>query len=212
MSNGAESWSRTRGWLEECRNRFGEILDLPVGQPGYREMVRRMKPGARVLDIGAGKDQVLRGHLKDGQAYATLDVDPDGSFDFRSFDEIPATRRFDVAVANQMLEHLPIRGAEEVVAGALKVLEPGGELVVSVPNTSHPVRYWSDPTHVTPWSLGALYCLLRAAGFEVVDIKRLNKYPLTRNPLKRWLIGAVCTTFRVDWCDTLLMIGRKAAG
>lgn len=208
----APSWSRISAFRAECGQRFGTIRELPLCD-GYREVVERLGPATRVLDVGAGVAQPLRARvLGERRTYATLDADPAGTFDYRSFADVPAGVQFDMVVAHQVLEHLPIPEGGQLVADVFARLAPGGLFIASVPNAAHPVRQWGDATHITAWPLGDFYGLLRSAGFDVVAMKRSNKQAYPWNPLKRLVIRWVCEVFRVDWCDTLLIVGKRPAG
>jgi hypothetical protein len=140
--------------------------------------------------------------------YFTLDSDPEGSFDFRSFDEVPTDMRFDLAIFNQVLEHMTVETAFGAVSSAYHSLSDGGNLLATVPNTSHPVRQW-DCTHITAWPANDLYSLVRSAGFHVTVMARYNKFKLTANPLKRWIVRTISRQFRIDWCDSIMVVATK---
>lgn len=195
-------------WRSECHRRFGSILDLPVRSPDD-VLTGLLQPGIRVLDVGAGAHKPLQAAVtRVTDAYSSMDTDPEGSFDFRSFEEIPPGVQFDLVVANQVLEHLGVEDAFGMVRSAFGCLSDQGRLLATVPNAAHPVRQ-RDCTHVTPWPANDLYSLLRSAGFEVELMARYNKFPLTSNPLKRWIVRTVCREFRVDWCDSVMALGQK---
>jgi 2-polyprenyl-3-methyl-5-hydroxy-6-metoxy-1,4-benzoquinol methylase len=162
-----------------------------------------------VLDVGAGAHTPFRNAISAaGADYFSMDTDPQGSFNYRSFAEVPVDTRFDVVLANQVLEHMTVDDAFEVVAAVFRHLSQGGHMVATVPNAAHPVRQW-DCTHITPWPASDLYSLLRSAGFEITALARYNKFPLTTHPVKRWIVKTVCKEFRVDWCDSVMITGRK---
>ena len=195
-------------WRAECFQRFGPIHAMPVRSVND-ELEALLCPHSRVLDVGAGAHKPFRKFFEQTtDLYYSLDTDPAGDFDFRGFDEIPADRLFDLVLANQVLEHMTIDQACETVNAVFAHLDADGHFVATVPNAAHPVRQW-DPTHLTPWPANDLYSLLRSAGFEVVSMARFNKFPLTTNPLKRWVVETVCQEFRVDWCDSVMATGRK---
>ena len=203
------SWSELTHWREECHRRFGSIRDLPLRAP-YKKFQELLQSDSRVLDVGAGVHKTLSKYLTlPTQSYFSLDNDPAGGFDFRSFKDIPADQEFDLVVANQVLEHLTVDDAFAMLRLIYQYQGEDGYLLATVPNPAHPVRQWGDATHLTAWSMNDLYGLVRNAGFHVVSMFRYNKRRLTLNPIKRMVVNIVCETFRVDWCDSLMIIGQK---
>lgn len=203
------SWSELTSWRSECHARFGTIHQVPI--VAVDAEMRRLTAAARhVLDVGAGRDKPLRDMLDLARtSYHSLDSDPAGEFDFRELSEVPAELRFDLAVANQVLEHVGVAEGIEIVRGVANVLESGARFVATVPNPAHPVRQWGDATHVTAWALFDLYGLLRLAGLEVETLARYGKRRLSWNPWRRLVTKAVAREFRIDWCDSLLIVGSK---
>lgn len=203
------SWSELTRWRGECHQRFGSILELPV-RPIDSVLFELLHPSSKVLDIGAGVAKPLKNSIvQPGQSYFSLDSDPNGDFDFRSFDEMGSELKFDLMVANQILEHLTISETLKMLRSAEKHLSAGGYFFATVPNMAHPVRYWADASHVTAWPLNDLYGIFRNAGMGVYAMVRYNKYVFPRNPLKRLIVNIVCEVFRVDWCDSLIIVGQK---
>ncbi len=202
------SWNCLMKWRSECYTRFGSVLKLPIRFP-IDELAGLLKSGIRVLDVGAGAHKPLQATIERSSAtYFSMDTDPQGVFDFRSFDAVPSEASFDVVVADQVLEHLPVGDAFGIVEDIFGHLSDNGWFIATVPNAAHPVRQW-DCTHVTPWPMNDLYSLLRSAGFMVTSMSRFNKFPLTANPFKRWVVKTVCKEFRVDWCDSIMAVGQK---
>lgn len=208
MDSSQLSWSRLMQFRSECHRRFGSINDLPISSV-QDELRRLLQPDMRVLDVGAGAHKPFQNAVtRVSRSYFSMDTDPDGTFDFRSFDDVPENVHFDLIMANQVLEHLTVDAAFAMVSAAFRRLSRGGRILATVPNTAHPVRQ-RDCTHITAWPANDLYSLLRSAGFGVDSMARYNKFPLTSNPLKRWVIRTVCHEFRVDWCDSILAVGTK---
>ncbi len=195
-------------WRAECHRTFGSVLDLPIRAP-EEELGGLLREGARVLDVGAGAHKPFQPAItRVTTSYFSLDTDPEGTFDFPSFEEIPADLNFDLIVANQVLEHLNVDEAFSMVRSTFDRLRDGGRFLATVPNAAHPVRQ-RDCTHVTPWSANDLYSLLRSAGFKILALARYNKFPLGRGVLTRLIVRTVCREFRVDWCDSIMILGKR---
>lgn len=203
------SWNKLMQWRAECHERFGTVLDLPV-RTVQETLDELLRPESRVLDVGAGahlpfKDTVTRAAAH----YFSMDIDPRGTFDFASFEDIPHSTGFHLIIANQVLEHLAPDEAFRMVRSGVSHMHVGAILFATVPNAAHPVRQ-RDCTHITPWPVNDLYSLLRSAGLEITAMARYNKFPLTSNPVKRWVVRTVCQEFRVDWCDSVMAVARKS--
>ena len=201
-------WGRLMKWRSECYSRFGAISEIPL--TSYEtELAECLQGKSRLLDVGAGAHKPIKAFVeRAGVTYFCLDTDPDGEFDYRSFDEIPESQTFDVVVANQVIEHMGVDEAFDYVYNIFLKLVTGGLFFATVPNAAHPVRQ-RDCTHITPWPSNDLYSLLRSAGFEILRLRRYNKYPLTDDPFKRWIVETICQEFRIDWCDSILITGQK---
>ena len=206
----AHSWNRLMKWRSECFKRFGAVNNFPIKTP-EEQILAFVGENTKILDIGAGAhkpfEKIIRAITP---FYYCLDTDPDGVFDFRYFSEIPEESEFDLAIANQVLEHLTVPEALDIVTLTFSKLSDEGKFVATVPNAAHPVRQ-RDISHITPWGANDLYSLLKCVGFEIDSIARYNKFPLTSDPLKRWVVETVCLEFRIDWCDSLMITGIKRA-
>jgi trans-aconitate methyltransferase len=195
-------------WRAECYQRFGSVIDLPLRSP-TDVLPELLTNNSKALDLGAGAHKPFKSMLEGlGATYFSMDTDPDGDFDFQSFSDVPEGVRFDLILANQVLEHVSVDEAFHMVNQARERLVPSGIILVTVPNAAHPVRQ-RDCTHVTPWPVNDLYSLLRSAGLRIESMARYNKFPLTEHPLKRWIVEVVCREFRIDWCDSIMAIGRR---
>jgi SAM-dependent methyltransferase len=171
----AISWSELERYRAEAFQRFGSIYDMPVVDLA-RELRALASDATELLDVGAGAHKPLLKIIEGiDVGYHTLDTDRAGDFDFHDVTEIPAGLRFDLAVANQILEHVTPDDALEIVRGVGDVLVPGGRFAATVPNTAHPVRHWGDATHVTAWPVMQLHGLFRLAGLEVESLARYTK-------------------------------------
>ena len=204
------AYSQLMRWVDECNRLLGGgIQQLPILQNPSAQC-RRLYQGGRVLDIGAGAHKPLQSRLGiPDSLYVSLDNDPDGDFTYGEADDIPLSAQFDFAMMNEVLEHLTVDDAAALEAAANRHMAPEALLVVTIPNVAHPVRQWSHALHVTAWPFPHLYGLLRHAGLNVIEVARYNKKPLARNPLKSFVVKTVLDTFRMDWCDSVMLMARK---
>jgi hypothetical protein len=93
--------------------------------------------------------------------------------DFSGF----ADAEFDLVYCGQAIEHVPPDVGDAVVAGALRVLEPGGFFALDTPNgricrLQQPGMI--NPDHDVEYTHAQLAAKLEDAGFEVLEARGLN--------------------------------------
>ena len=194
----------------ECGQRFGPLPELRIIKP--HKVIKQIigTSDGSILDFGCGQDQYHKTEYEiPDNRYFSLDNDPQGDFSFRNLGEIPSDQRFSLVIMNQVIEHMAFQECVATMATLKDSVDAGGQVLVTVPNVQHPVRYWGDLDHVTPWSFEDIYAIFRRLEFDVEQIGRFNKYRLPLNPIKRFVLSTVCQGFRIDWCDSIVVVGRK---
>jgi SAM-dependent methyltransferase len=186
--------------------------------------------GTRVLDAGCGE-----GVLVDEFA-ATLEiegVDANYSSDrvkTGSVLELPyAPATFERALCLDVLEHLAYDQQPVALAELFRVLKPGGELLVSVPNLAHLqsrvhfaltgrlIRTASELKHPGDRPADEYLRLARQAGFVLVArrgifptipilTRLIRRHPRKLLPLHRWLTRLVPVP---GWCFLNLFVFQK---
>lgn len=186
----ADQYARNPDWeaqQDSWARRFGirgHVLDAGCGLGHFARACERA--GAAVVGVERDMTLLLNGRLYTGfQRVVRADVCG-----------LPFTANsFDWILSNQVIEHVEEPG--ELLDESLRVLRPGGHLLISSPNrrvhlaTRRPQQLWlalrglarSDPTHVREFVPGELRKLLRKSGFDVKSEESVGRnagWPLVR--------------------------------
>lgn len=141
---------------------------------------------ARILDFGCGAGRMLE-WLRDARGFTQIqgvDVDPGQVAFSRSLgltvveSAEPASwlhsqDPFDLIFLIDVLEHLPSETASITLQSIVRLLKPGGRLIVRVPNANgaFATRYrYQDPTHVRLYTEVSLRSSLLAEGFTTLRV------------------------------------------
>jgi len=194
---------------QEGFQKFGAIYQLPIVRSPY-DYLKSFYQSGPILDVGAGVDLYIKKLLQlDEKTYFSLDNDPSGTFTYHQISDIPHGMQFTWIVMNQLIEHLTIEQAVELLTNLKIILHPEGQAIITTPNIFHPNRYWGDPTHVTPWGHNALYGLLTGIGYQVQQIYRYSKNRPPLDPLT-WLVERLMRRlYRIDWCDSIMLVATR---
>ena len=141
-----------------------------------------VQPG-RLLDVGCGNGGLLCAAASIGWKSHGIDFDPKAVEEACSHPDISASiggllghkfpaESFDAVTMNNVMEHLP--DPKETLAECLRVLRPGGRLVVVTPNVKalgHKIfgenwRGLEPPRHLFLFAPGTLSSLAKLAGFS----------------------------------------------
>lgn len=195
---------------KECVDKFGSVFDLPIINEPYSKAISFYKEG-NVLDLGAGHTKPLyklMSSMLDKGSYYSLDNDPSSQFDFKNCSDIPIDLKFNFIFANQFFEHLSIDSSIQLALQLCPYLNHKGVFLLTIPNIHHPNRFWGDITHVTHWNYSNIYALYKIMGIEVSGIYRYSKRQ-PRGVIEKLLAHHIGKIYRMDWCDSILMIGIK---
>jgi len=166
---------------------FYSILHEQRAYPAWRwdydvaitEAVRKFE-GGKILDVGAGSGVFLRRLETNWQVFAVegseltrVELEHDGIQVLRGLGVALKSHanQFRVITLFQVLEH--IADFEEMLRQCHALLEPGGHLVVTVPDGDAMIRqervtgcHDMPPNHINKWTPESLSLVMRRVGFE----------------------------------------------
>jgi SAM-dependent methyltransferase len=158
--------------------------------PAATDLVRALPRGAVVVDFGCYGWLLDEPTRRGGVQYVGVDRDePPGRPSHARFVSVSGSAidlpddHCDLAVAGHVLEHVaePI----ELMVELLRIVKPGGRIWLESPSElgCHSVAsddvedhrflsFWDDPTHIRPWTPGALYRLALSCQAVPIAIQR----------------------------------------
>jgi 2-polyprenyl-3-methyl-5-hydroxy-6-metoxy-1,4-benzoquinol methylase len=171
-----------------------------------------LRKGQSIVDLGSGAGHFVQCCREEELEATGIDI-ADGVNLER--DPIPVkSSSADVVTAISVIEHLV--SPANLLSEALRVLRPGGALILVSPNWQYSMStFFDDPTHVHPYTPKSLKEVLGMYGFESIDIAPW----LVKKPawmwfvLRRFFVAYRLLPFRGDaphWIPELLK-GRSAS-
>lgn len=148
---------------------------------------------APALDLGCGRGEWVQ--LLAGLGHPSMGVDSnpamlqpaeaagaevycDDIFTFLA-DQPPA--QYALVTSFQVVEHLPLEQLLRLLQSALRVLRPGGMIILETPNPENlqvaAYSFWMDPTHQRPLPPPLLLQMAQHTGFVDCHIQRSSPWP-----------------------------------
>ena len=148
----------------------GDVLDVGCGRGEFLDLLRERGIGARGIDLNDEMAAVCRERGLDattGDALSYLLAQPDGSLGG--------------LFAAQVVEHLEPDYLMRFLEAAYHKMRPGSKIVLETINPACWFAFFSsyirDITHEQPLHPDTLQYLLRASGFQKVDVRYSAPYP-----------------------------------
>jgi O-antigen chain-terminating methyltransferase len=174
-----------RGSFEDIKRRIAPYVEV-------LRLAGATDPSKPVLDIGCGRGEWLE--LLREQRIGAYGIDVNSMMIERAMARGLDARRADLLAhltslpdahcgaitAFHVVEHLPLTVLVDFLDEALRVLTPGGVLILETPNPETvrvgATTFYNDPTHRNPLPPLVLQFLVQHRGFEQVEIRRLHPF------------------------------------
>jgi 2-polyprenyl-3-methyl-5-hydroxy-6-metoxy-1,4-benzoquinol methylase len=180
-------------------SRYDRPVDSSAPNNAHAFALKMVGWNQRVLEIGAASGHVTRALAAQNCRVTAVECDPQAAADIAdAADDVivgdlndPTTlakldATFDVALAGDVLEHLP--HPQAVLDRMARLLVPGGRVVASLPNIGHvDVRLalmqgrfeynsWGllDQTHLRFFTLKTIREMVRRSGLAIIDMMRVR--------------------------------------
>lgn len=146
-----------------------------------------LKQGDKLLDIGCGRGEFLRGFIDCGVHGHGVDRSRTAErycpkAELRTADleneQLPyPDNYFDVIYSKSVIEHFYY--PEKLVQEMFRVLKPGGLAITMCPDWEFNIRiYFEDYTHRTPFMHSSLRDIQLIHGFDNIEVERFRQLPI----------------------------------
>ncbi len=203
------SWSRLFEQRDRVHEKYPDIWNLQILRKRVPLMVRTIRDGEKILDIGASSralEKRLRQHFP-GMAYKSMDIDRERFHDFYSLDAIDES--FDVILLFEVIEHLDLEEGMSLLEKIYGFLNPGGRLILTTPNIFNPSRYWRDATHRVAYCYDELGGLLLAHHFRIQAMYRTYNDAFLRYFFRVYVMSRLHRYLGIDFAKSILIVAEK---
>ncbi len=152
----------------------------------YLSSKYKLPKGGKILDLGCGRGEFLRGFIRCGLNGYGVDLSsmaksicPEAKNLQSDIENEPLPyndNSFDVVFSKSVLEHFYY--PEKLVMEIYRVLKPGGLVITMVPDWESVYKtFYDDYTHRTPFTLTSLKNIFSINGFDEVKVEKFRQLP-----------------------------------
>ncbi|WP_232456441.1 methyltransferase domain-containing protein [Burkholderia ubonensis] len=160
-----------------------------------------LHPGGKTFDLGCGRGEWLELMVEAGFSPVGVDLDADmleacrerglPAFQGDAIEHLAAldSNSHVLVSAFHVVEHVSFEQVRRIVSETLRVLKPGGLLILETPNPENIVvagcNFYLDPSHKQPIPSELLSFVAEHAGFARVKLLRLQQNPALQDASTR---------------------------
>lgn len=208
MADGV-SWSKLFEYRVKMHERYPDIWDLKLVRKRLSFILKHIRDGDKVLEIGAftrGLEMGIKKHLPH-ILYKSMDIDREGTHDYYSLDEIE--EMFDVVLLFEVIEHLDLDKGIAMIERLHTLLTPGGRLILSTPNTFKPGQFWRDATHRVAYCYDELGGLLLSRNFKIKGMYRNYNDAFLRYIFRVYVVSPLHRLMGIDFARSIFIVAEK---
>ena len=162
------------------------FTEYPDQLANYLKNRYEMQQGQKILDLGCGRGEFLRGFIRSGlqgygvdQSTRARDICPEAVIKTADLENeaLPfEDNTFDYIYSKSVLEHFYY--PENLVLEIHRVLKPGGKVITLVPDWEVIYKiFYEDYTHRTPFTRNSLKDIFVIHGFKDVHAEKFLQLP-----------------------------------
>ena len=203
------SWSKLFKNRTEMHKQYPNIWDLKILKKRLPLMLSIIHDGDKILDVGSSsrewEDRLKKyyPHI----VYKNMDVDEEGCYDYRTFDEI--NEKFDVIFLFEVIEHLELEKGIDMLESIHSLLNKGGHLIMTTPNIFNPGRFWRDATHKVAYCYDELGGILLGRGFRIISMYRTFNDAFHRFLFRVHIMAPLHRYLGIDFAKSILIVAEK---
>lgn len=203
------SWSSIFKNRAEIHKTYRDIWDLKIVRKRLPFLLRYLKDGDMILDIGASSRDLgmrIKKHLPRA-VYKSMDIDREMVHDYYSLDEVKES--FDVILLFEVIEHLDLEDGVEMFKTIHSLLKEGGYLILSTPNIFNPGRFWRDATHRVAYCYDELGGILLGQNFKIKGMYRTYNDAIHRYLFRLYALSPLHRLLGIDFAKSILIVAEK---
>tara|TARA_B100001109_G_C18860219_1_gene473581 strand:+ start:840 stop:1547 length:708 start_codon:yes stop_codon:yes gene_type:complete len=171
-----------------------------------------LKKGQKLLDVGCGRGEFLKGFIDCGldgyavdQSETVLKYLPDSNFKKSDIENqgIPYPDNFfDIVYSKSVIEHF--FDPDKLIREVFRILKPGGLVITLCPSWEHNYKiYFEDYTHRSPFMIRSLKDIKVINGFNNIEVEFFRQLPFLWQRKKFIIFAEMTRLFLPDFLYTI---------